>query len=253
LDNEQHKNLKDLGIDGIYVIHALKGYDVQEQWVKKLFARNNMEFRFVTDGDPTRFTEELLSKYFDPLIHESQPEGIVSCTLNHMLSYEEIVKHENRYALLFENDPYFLDNFQDNISRIMREAEELEPGFIISLENTTLKFPSPYKRRRGQYLYPADMGRMAGAYLIDLHAARAALDDLKTKKCNNIIDWWHNDMIKRGVIKLYWAHPPLVEQCSHNGKMSSTISSKSTGWKRRFRWNVQKFYKMYILQWFRFT
>lgn len=244
--------LKDLGIEGIYVVHALKGYEVQEQWVNKLFADNDMDFRFVTDGDPSKFTDNLLSKYFNPSIHNIQSEGIVSCTLNHILSYEEIVRNEHKYSLVFENDPYFLNNFQQNISNIVREAETLKPGFIISLENTTLKFPSPYKRKRGKYLYEADTGRCAGAYLIDLQAARVVLDDLKTKKCNDIIDWWHNDLIRRDIIKMYWAHPPLVEQCSHNGKMSSTISSKNFGWKRQVRWNLQKFYKTYVLQWFRF-
>ena len=252
MKNPDQENLKSLGIDGIYVIHALKGYELQGEMVKKLFAENNLEFKFVTDGDPARFTDSLLSKYFDPVVHETQSEGIISCTLNHILSYVEMRGNGNKYALIFENDPYFIGNFNLKIRDIIREADELDPGFIISLENTTLQFPSFYRRKRGKHLYEAGTGRMAGAYLIDSTAAGAALEDLKTNKCRDIIDWWHNDLIKRGIIRMYWAHPPLVEQCSHNGKMSSTISSKGTGWKRRIRWNLQKFYKMYILQWFKF-
>lgn len=66
-----------------------------------------------------------------------------------------------------------------------------------------------------------------------------------------MIDWWHNDMIERNVIKMYWAHPALTEQGSHNGLLSAVISTKEKSNKRRISWLAQKFYKTYITRWFK--
>ncbi len=87
---------------------------------------------------------------------------------------------------------------------------------------------------------------MAGAYIIDLKGAEQILNDLEQNKCHIAIDWWHNSMIKRGVVKMYWAHPAFVEQGSHNGHLSATISSKPGNTKRKISWFLQKNYKLYF-------
>lgn len=202
---------------------------------------------YMTDGDPSLFTDELLNTYFTPTIKEKLSIGLLSCTLNHILCYEEVVKNNNRYALVFENDPFFIGDFTKDINKIVQEANALEPGFIISLENTSLRFP-PYKRtHKNLLLYPAAQGRCAGAYLIGKRAAELMLQDLQINKCNEVIDWWHNTLIKNKVIKMYWAYPAITEQGSHNGLLSSTISTKEKSTKRRVKWFVQRMYKTYFL------
>ncbi len=243
--------LKDFGIEGIYIVHAKKGYEIHEQRIKEIFGKLNLEYEFVTEGDISKFNKEILLKYFCEEIQSKLSKGVLSCTLNHILSYEKIVRNKNKYALVFENDPFFLGDFLKNIQRVANEANKLKPGFIISLENTTLKFPGFKKVKKGKYLYEASFGRAAGAYLIDLKAAKDILENLKTEKCCQVIDWWHNTLIDNGIIKMYWAHPAFVEQGSHNGKLSSTISSKNKSLARRWRWSAQKFYKMYIYRWFK--
>ena len=243
--------LQDFGIEGIYIVHAKKGYEIHEQRINQIFGGLNLKYEFVTDGDVSNFNADFLQKYFCRDIEKKLSKGVLSCTLNHILSYEKMVKNNNKYALVFENDPFFLGDFIKKIKRVAVEANSIEPGFIISLENTTLKFPDFRKVIKGKYLYEARYGRAAGAYLIDLKAAKDILEDLKREKCCQVIDWWHNSLIDRKIIKMYWAHPALVEQGSHNGLMSSTISSKKKSAGRRFRWKAQKFYKMYIYRWFK--
>jgi len=243
--------LKDIGIEGIYIVHAKKGYEIHEERINEIFGKLNLDYEFVTDGDISNFNKELLQKYFCDEIESKLSKGVLSCTLNHILSYEKMVKNHNKYALIFENDPFFLGDFLKNIKRVADEANDLEPGFIISLENTTLKFPDFRKVKKGKYLYEASFGRAAGAYLIDLKAAKDILENLKTQKCCQVIDWWHNTLTDHKILKMYWAHPAFVEQGSHNGMLSSTISSKNKSYGRRLRWKAQKFYKMYIYRWFR--
>lgn len=235
-----------LQIDGVYVIHATKGYEFHEQRIVKLFYENDISFEFVTEGDPANFTADFLNKYFTKNVRKKLSKGALSCTLNHILSYERMVERNNKYALVFENDPFFLGSFSKKLAALRNEIAGLNGSFIISLENSTLRFPSYFQVKKSKHLYQANSGRMAGAYLINLQAARAILKDLQTNKCDDVIDWWHNDLINRGVIKMYWAHPPLTEQGSHNGYLHSTISSKPKSLKRRLVWLISKVYKMYV-------
>ena len=210
----------------IYVIHALNGYDFQEKHVIQLLSQYNLDFSFITDGDPSLTDKTTLDKYFTEEFRAQASVGGVSCTLNHIYAYKKLVESKKKYALVFENDPYFLPNFEQNLINVYREIEKLENGFIVSLENTTLRFPSFFQVKKNKILYRAKVGRMAGAYIIDSTAAEKSVQNLKSEKCNNIVDWWHNRLIELDIIKMYWAHPPLVEQGSHNGLMTGTISSK---------------------------
>ena len=242
---------KDLGIDGIYVVHALKGYEYHESRLKDVFGEYGFDFSFVTDGDPTLWSDDVISAYFSSDIKAILSGGVLSCTLNHIYCYEKMIRNNDRFALVFENDPFFLGNFSEEIVPIVKEAEKLKEGFIISLEITTFKFPPRKDVQKNKLVYPANYGRCAGAYLIDQTAARNILADLKTNKCSQVIDWWHNTLIDNNVVKMYWAHPPIVEQGSHNGKMHSTISSKTKGLGRKIKWEIQKFYKMRVLYYLR--
>ena len=85
---------------------------------------------------------------------------------------------------------------------------------------------------------------MAGAYIIDLKGAQNILAEIKNTKCATVIDWYHNVLIDKKVINMYWAHPALVEQGSHNGHLSSTISSKPSSVKRKIAWLAQKYYNL---------
>lgn len=232
----------------IYVIHAIKGYEYQEEYVKSLFAEYNLNFTFVYDGDPSLTNREILKNYFSEEFIDSASVGGMSCTLNHMFAYRKLIESNSRYALVFENDPCFLPNFTKNLNRVYSEIEQLPRGFIISIENTTLTFPSFFQMRKNKVFYRADSGRMAGAYVIDRKGAEKAIEDLQLNKCSDIIDWWHNRLISRNVLDMYWAHPPLVEQGSHNGKMSGSLSAKEKSISRRLRWLARKYYRLYILR-----
>ncbi len=245
MENQLRSFLQDTKI---YVIHAVNGYDFQEQHVKKLFSKYNLEFEFVVDGDPTVTDRSILEKHFTHDFIDKTSAGQMSCTLNHILAYKKFIASDKKYAIIFENDPFFLRNFLKKLNKVYQEIEQLEEGYIVSLENTTLRFPSFFQLKKNKTLYKAKVGRMAGAYIIDASGAKKAVIHLQTQKCKDIVDWWHNSLIKSNIIKMYWAHPPLTEQGSHNGLMSGTISSKSKSMTRRIRWVLRKFYRFIILR-----
>lgn len=229
-----------------YVIHAESGYEYHGERLTKLFNKRNIPFQFITEGAPSKFSTEILSKYFVPNILQKYSKGGISCTLNHFLALEIFIKSKESYAIIFENDPFFIGDFSRKLNRILPEIKKLNSGFIISLENTTLTFPSYRQTNKNQHLYPATRGRMAGAYLIDKIGAEKILNYLNSNKCAFIIDWFHNELIEKEILKMYWAHPPLVEQGSHNGQLSSTISSKKKSTYRRISWITRKFVRQKI-------
>ena len=233
-------------LNNIYIIHALKGYEQHEQRISKVFGSMELKYKLVTQGDPIHFSDQILHTYFTNNAIENTKTGILSCTLNHMMAYKHIADNNIEYAIVLENDPFFLGNIKENIAKLVPEINQLQKGFMISLENSTLRFPSYWQANKNQHIYPATRGRMAGAYIIDNYAAKQIVTDLETNKCERVVDWWHIDMLGRDVFKMYWAHPPLVEQGSHNGMLSSTISTKPKSTKTRIRWIIKKIYRMYI-------
>ncbi|MBK0384502.1 glycosyltransferase family 25 protein [Pedobacter sp. SD-b] len=241
----------EIAIDNIYIVHALQGYEAHEERLIKIFKDLNLSFEFVTDGSPTLMTDETKSKYFCKNINSILSKGALSCTLNHIYCYQKMIENEDKYAVVFENDPFFLTDFKVAINKICEEADNLKPGFIISLENSTLRFPSSKEIKKDKLLYKATYGRCAGAYLIDLQAAKNIIDYLKNNLCCNVIDLWHNSLINQNIIEMYWAHPPLVEQGSHNGLMNSPLSTNSKNIARRIKWLAQKFYKTNIYRHFK--
>lgn len=240
-------------IGNIYIVHGIKGYETREPIMEELLKKQHgLDYELVTESWDQEQNDAWLQKYFEPEIKKHLQKGSTYCTLVHFLIYEKVVQNNDKFALIFENDICFIgSNFLENIAKVAREAEQLPEGFIISLENSTLLFPPWRDVKKGKYLYEATKGRCAGAYLIDRAAARIMLDELKTEKCRVVIDWWHNIMVQKGALKMYWAHPPLTEQGSFNGTLSSSISIRNNGTVRRFRWLAQKFVKMYITRWFR--
>lgn len=238
-------------IEKTYVVHAKNGYEYHGKRVIELFKKHQIEFEFMTDGDPSNYTPEMLEKFFVTNILDIYTKNKLSCTVNHLLAYEKIVQNGYKYTLMFEDDPCFLGDFQKKITKIIPEIKSLPAGFIISIENTSLRFPSYFQIKKNKYLYQADTGRATGAYIIDLQGAKNILAYLKSNKTDNPIDWLHTIFIQKNVLKMYWAHPPMIEQGSVNGVLSSTVSTKKSSYSRMLIWNIQKLYKNYFLRFFK--
>jgi GR25 family glycosyltransferase involved in LPS biosynthesis len=238
---------KELGIDHIYVVHAPKGYERHEKRLHDILGHMyGFDFEFLGKD-----SEELIPFYFVENIRLVMNRGAIMCSLNHIMFYETMVRRGDKTALILEDDPYFSKHFLKHLRKIVAEAQTLQPGFFISLENSTLKFPQRKIIRKNKYLYDALYGRCAGAYLIDNIAAKNIIDRLKHHKCDKVIDHWHNDLIRENVFKMYWSHPTCVEQGSISGRMSSDNSTQHAGIIRRISWIVQKIYKQHILPFFK--
>tara|TARA_B100001778_G_C18571011_1_gene622593 strand:- start:511 stop:1263 length:753 start_codon:yes stop_codon:yes gene_type:complete len=229
-----------------YVVHAKSGYEYHGERVVKLFKEENIPFEFVTDGTPESLTPEIKAKYFRDVFAEKTRAGSLSCSLNHIYAMERFLESNEKYGLFFEDDPCFLGSFEEGMKRLFPHIEKLNSSFIISLENTSLTFPSYWQAKKGKFLYEAKRGRMAGCYLMDRSGVEKTMEFVYKHKCGHLPDWLHNELIEKGILKMYWAQPPLIEQGSHNGILSSSISTKAKSKTRMLKWAVRKFVKMNI-------
>ena len=124
-----------------------------------------------------------------------------------------------------------------------------ERSVLISYEDSPLQFVPRSRRVKGQMLYPADHGRMSGAYFINRRAIEAVFDQLQKDRCDLAIDHYHGELIKHGVIECLWCQPALATQGSFTGLFKSALSSKKDRLES-VKWWFKKSYKQF-LYWFR--
>ena len=243
--------MEKLLVSKVYVLHVKKGYDKRLVSIKKQFSYCNIDFELITDGDMEDISQERLDRYFLGKMHTVMPGS--SCALKHFLVYENMLKNKISNALIFEDDIILARSFNQVFNQTINEAnlrsDINEKLLFVSYENSTFKYIEKSKRVPGQLLYQGTTTRCTGAYLITDKIASVFLNKVGTDKCDSPIDWFHNKVLEEQKIPIYWCHPPLAEQGSHNGLFRSGIDQKKSGHFRKLTWNVVKLYKSLIHKW----
>jgi len=240
-----------------YIIHV-KGDSVREKHMKSQIKNIDIFFDFVLDGQQEDLTKEIIEKTFSGgMKNILNPEwkndyfnmGTASCTYKHLLAYRDAVKNNIPYAIIFENDIVLEKNFNEIIFKALDEIKTRNlKNFVISLEDSMLRYVARSKRIKGQLIYRnPGMTRFAGAYLFDLEYAKNMLNYVDTKGCNDVIDWFINNRDRENIIDIYWIHPTIATGGTSSGELSSYFNCRrNAGLKRLLRkvsFNIQRVYK----------
>lgn len=224
-----------------YIIHVSNAYDREKHMVAQLMNKK-LNFSFILHGDKAELTEDVLRKYFSGKMKDVS--AMASCAYKHFLAYEDMIANNINYALILEDDIYLNKRFDTGLENICIEMQSDHlSNFIISLEDSNLKYVRGSIRKKGKFVYRNKYNRMAGAYIIDLNAAKSMLSELERNRCYLPVDWFHNHCSDQGIIDVYWAHPTLATQGSLNGKIKSMIDSKPSSVYRIVSFHVQRVYK----------
>lgn len=173
-------------------------------------------------------------------------KATTSCAFKHILAYQDILKNKHPFALILEDDIRFYANIP-LLNSILDEIKDRDLNdFIISLEDSRLKYIPRSKRQKGRLLYVENSGRMTGAYLIDFAGAKRILDYTKTNKMGVPIDWFHNECIAEKVINMFWAQPPIAVQGSLEGSIKSLIGKVRFGGLKVLAFRIQRLYKRVV-------
>jgi Glycosyltransferase involved in LPS biosynthesis len=211
------------------VLHVKEGYAERATHIESMLKKMQIQFKYILDGDKPDLTKEVLDKYFgnggsaDMYGKYSR----TSCAYKHILAYEYIVNHNIPGALILEDDIILHHDFVDIFNSTMAEVKKLSyANFMISYEDSRLRFVPRSKRTKGIYLYPGNKGRMTGAYYIDQVAAKCILDKIKDEKCIEPIDILHEEFLKKKRLTYFWCQPTIASQGSFTGLFKTSISSK---------------------------
>jgi len=233
-----------------FVIHPDRLKERGEH-IDRMMKRLGMDYEFVNEGHDEQHIQALLDQYMKngrEELHRRIPRAL--CTVSHFLAYEQIVAQELEGALVLEDD---IDLSKDFVSRFEQSISEYREQYadrsiFISYEDSALRFVPRSQRERGRMLYPAKKGRMAGCYFINFKAAKAIVEQLKVERCDLAIDWYHNDLIDKGLLECLWCQPTIATQGTFSGAFHSSLVSD--GRFVRLRWLFKKNYKK-LLYWLR--
>ena len=224
-----------------YIIHVSDDYE-RERHMNSQLVGKNLDVTYILDGDKKDLSEEVLSTYFTG--NRKNTSNSTSCVYKHILAYEKIVEDNAEVALVLEDDIIFYKNFSATLARICAEIkrEKLE-GYIISLEDSLLRYINRSDRIKDKFIYAKEKGRFAGAYLIDTQAAKNMLKLIQDEKCHIPMDWYHNYCQQRNLVNIYWSQPTIAVQKSMIGSMSTLIDNKTSGLFRTISFYIQRVYK----------
>ena len=148
-----------------YIIHVSDAIEREKQ-IKDQLKGKNLEPVFICEGDMKDLSKEVLDRLFKGRMHKVDP--MTSCGYKHILSYQKVVENDDEICLILEDDTYFYPDFNNNFEKLLSEIRSRKlDNFVLSIEDSTLKYIARSKREKGVLIYPESYGRTCGAYLID--------------------------------------------------------------------------------------
>ena len=231
----------------ILVIHAASLKERGEH-IDRMLKGMGLEYEFIAEADRDLLTDELMNRYLaDGPEKMSEKLSTASCTIKHFIACEKVLEAHDDGALILEDDIVLHKDFQSLFGRCMSEYQQhhADSPILISLEDSSLRFVPRSQRTKGQMLYPAEKGRMAGAYYVNKQACQAIIDSLKAERCRIPIDHYHNLLMSRGLIQCLWAQPAMATQGSFMGVFGSSLSKRNDRM-IKLRWIFKKNYKRFL-------
>lgn len=235
-----------INVDAVFVAHLKKGSEERAAQMNKQLNALGIDFEYMLDGDIEDLTPERKVKYFglDNPMHISG----MSCTMKHILIYEEMVKRSLQRVLILEDDAVLRKNFVELFNRSMKEMDNhpMDQPFLAYYEASGLIFIPRSKRRRGTVLYKAERMQCTACYVVNLAFAKTCLqytvEHLATHPIDNHIEQMR---VENVVPVMYQSHPELCIQGSHIGMTNSLIADRT--WWNFLRRRLSFAYKKYIL------
>lgn len=234
-----------------FVIHASNLIE-REEYIDRALKRIGLAYEFILEGDVNDLTDAILDKYLaDGPDHLRQKSPQASCSIKHFLAYERIVAESIEGALILEDDIILHEDFMPVFIKSIDEYNKYyaDKSVVISYEDSSLQFVPRSQREKGRLLYPGKKDRMAGAYFINYHGAKAILDELYKKPTSVPVDYYQYQLLQHGIIQYLWCQPAIATQGSFTGEFRSSLSGKKDRM-IKIRWKLKKAYKhlLYFLR-----
>tara|TARA_R110000737_G_scaffold317222_1_gene327781 strand:- start:884 stop:1498 length:615 start_codon:yes stop_codon:yes gene_type:complete len=201
--------------DKIYIIHYDKLIERKIHIEKEINDFTNVEW--VLNKNPNDLSDSELSLFNDGL-----SDGSKSLTMKHIETFKRIVKGDNDYAVVFEDDIILNDNF-NNYYQLIKEQFLLSDFEICFIGNGCGLEVG--KLIEGQYLYDSNgNSRCTDSFIIKKSLCKKLLDIyIEYDKYFVNIDFIMNKWFTDYNIKTSWSGPSIITQGSQNGSFKRSI------------------------------
>lgn len=226
----------------IFVIHVRTATD-RAASIEAQLGGLGLHFEYILEGDRDELTSADINTWFRGRMSAATAE--TSCAFKHLVACDRLVDQGHAGALILEDDiflaPGFVEKLATSVAELRTRPDAHPDIAFISLENTGLEAVAAPPV--GETLLPADHGRAAGAYWLSRGAAENLLSRAQSDRLHEPIDHFHNTLVRLGLIEMWWRHPAIAEQGSHNGKFNSMLDQGRNSPLRRLRWLARKWWQ----------
>jgi GR25 family glycosyltransferase involved in LPS biosynthesis len=184
--------------------------EVRKNHILALIAQHDClsDYMFIHEGDMSAITDDILQTYFSGDMSALSPA--VSCAYKHITAYKKILEDTYlSYSLILEDDIFLDKHFCHQLHSIISEIEERKlENYLISIEDSTLKYVKGSERKKNIFLSKQPKGSTAGAYVIDKKAAASILTEIQNIKCHVPMDWFHTYCADNNRLSYILGHIP---------------------------------------------
>lgn len=115
-------------IDNVYLInmiHSKQRLDNMQKQVHKL----GKPFKRIEAIIGNQLSQSDIEKFATPWCQSFCTKAMIGIFLSHQKAWETIVKNNDKYALILEDDTHIVETFQNDLNNILQELNEKDPNW----------------------------------------------------------------------------------------------------------------------------
>jgi len=164
----------------VYIINLQKDKNRKKNILNELKKQNLKNYKFISavNGNKLKKKEinSLISKeknFINP-INTNMSKSEIGCSLSHIKIYKEIVKSDIDYALILEDDAFFLNKFTKNLKKFISINFKYKKQIILLSELREF-YKIPIDKEKDYEIVDVTNAYFTHSYFINNEAARSLL------------------------------------------------------------------------------
>lgn len=164
----------------IYIVNLKKDKKRKKNILNELKKQNLKNYKFISavNGNKLKKKEinSLISKeknFINP-INTNMSKSEIGCSLSHIKIYKEIVKSDIDYALILEDDAFFLNKFTKNLKKFISINFKYKKQIILLSELREF-YKIPIDKEKDYEIVDVTNAYFTHSYFINNEAARSLL------------------------------------------------------------------------------
>ena len=164
----------------VYIVNLKNSTERKKNILNELVKQNIRNYKFIEAVDGNNLSKEDLKNYLFVdkkkinIWNEKLTLSQIGCALSHIKIYEDFIKSKKKYALIFEDDAIFLENFTLNLQKfIIKNFKFKKQIFLLSELKEYVK--KPIDKIENYEAVKVTNAFFTHAYLINKEAAKSIL------------------------------------------------------------------------------